>query len=284
MDLLAFLMGAKISAAKLPLAYSERKADHPHGDYICQFERLYSNITFTEVDTGTSRHFNLNIKFKAGIVWCILPYQRVCFNGGEHNRENSMTILDCLRERSFYTKTYIHSMRRFYALAYLDKHIYAVGGYEGTNCTDKCERFELANDNWASISPLPIAASNVSLVAMKESLRLYALGGLSLGPLNTIQVLDLASLTWTVLATTLPYKSFNIPSFQVNASQLCFVQKNALLVFSPDSLAINLVKKFNFSLSNYSGPCYFKRGTLYYSHDSGTLQQEIGDDLIAMSQ
>jgi hypothetical protein len=105
----------------------------------------------------------------------------------------------------------------------------------------------------------------MSAVEVENSL--YALGGSNDGvALDTVQKLNLDSLTWELLQLKLPEAGYSIPCFKSD-SQVYLVIKKTLYSFTP--IQVRRVKNLRSVIRCYSS--YYSRGTLYYyAWDGGT--------------
>ncbi|MFM7851140.1 MAG: Kelch repeat-containing protein [Flammeovirgaceae bacterium] len=46
--------------------------------------------------------------------------------------------------------------------------MYVVGGFDGEESTDSCERYDTLNDTWEKLPPLPLKAFAINLVVIEK--------------------------------------------------------------------------------------------------------------------
>jgi hypothetical protein len=83
----------------------------------------------------------------------------------------------------------MHTARAFHAALYHSQYLYVLGGYS----LGECERYACSESRWEVLPVLPVAGEGMSAVEVENSL--YALGGSTDNSLDTVQKLNLDSLT-----------------------------------------------------------------------------------------
>ena len=126
-------------------------------------------------------------------------------------------------------------MRRSgHAIIYLNGYIYAIGGYsDGTEFTNKCERYDIRQNSWGEIASLNLKANNPGCCTYNNQF-IYKFGGKisDIDLNNNIEKYDTLLDRWTIIDFEPPsqfldkIKPFNILSslacIQVNATQIMF--------------------------------------------------------------
>jgi hypothetical protein len=162
--------------------------------------------------------------------------------------------------------------RHEHCSVYFDGFVYVIGGDIHT-----CERFSETEGSWQALNPYPGRARRASCIVLDRGL--YVLGGASPTSLNSIQKLDLTSLTWEVLEVKLPYLTSGIPCFKLspNAPQFFFVIEMTLYTFKASSSTVHRVKVLGQDINSLFGPSYYSKGVLYCSSCYGDATSlEIG--------
>jgi hypothetical protein len=121
--------------------------------------------------------------------------------------------------------------RNCHAAVYHTRHLYILGGLNGSSYLSECERFVCAENRWEALPPLPRACCGMSGVAAESSL--YALGGFDdASALDLVQKLSLESLTWELMQFRLPFKGSGIPCFKLRDTEVYLVVNKTLCSFT----------------------------------------------------
>ena len=118
----------------------------------------------------------------------------------------------------------MHVQRGGVGVTALDRHLYAVGGNDGTSSLDSCERYDPLLNKWKMIKPMCYRRQNFLLFNINSIFRagagvcvmdgyLYALGGFDdNSPLSTCERYNPANDSWENLPTMgSPRGSFSLP-------------------------------------------------------------------------
>lgn len=167
--------------------------------FIYSYKFMTNFLWRTDLCTGEAACYSLaSFELLRGSVWCELPGDAVIFSGGTSSaNELPVTQVACIQATRDFEVIYRTPMlfpRVWHGAVYHEGSLYIIGGYD-TNPLQKCEIFDILEDEWKAIEPLPMAVANSSLAILKESL--YAIGGYSGEYLDIIQKLCLESLTWS---------------------------------------------------------------------------------------
>jgi len=135
----------------------------------------------------------------------------------------------------------------------------------------------VSEDRWEALPPLPEGCGNVSVVVVKGTESLYAIGGF-VGDdyIGLVQRLSLGRLEWNVMPLMLPTSVYSLACFSK--------ESNVWFVLGDKLYCLNALKECSFTLSKqveeiYSvcGPSYYHRGNLYGSNFEGAaLRIDIG--------
>jgi hypothetical protein len=235
--------------------------------YFC--ERNTNKLHRVNLLTGEkSWHLVPSYQFKSGCRWSELPGGSLLITGGE---VREVEKVDTLREYAVSALPPMHTARRDHAAVYHSQHVYVLAGFNGRFCMRECERYACAESRWEALPALPVAGWHMSAVEIKNSL--YALGGSrGLGKrLDTVQKLNLHSLTWKLMQLKLPQAIDCFPCFKTE-TQVYLVNSNALCSFTP--LQVKVVGTLDRSIYE----CYLSynsRGTLYYEYGEGICSLAI---------
>jgi hypothetical protein len=218
-----------------------------------------------------SYHKGPSYRFKWLCRWSELPGGRLLITGGI-SREREVVRIDTLREYAVSFQPPMHTGRRDHASVYHSQYLYVLGGYSQSWYLRKCERYSCAQSQWEVLPPLPVAGSGMSAVEVENSL--YALGGgITRGmALDTVQKLNLDSLTWKLMQLKLPKAGHLTACFKTD-TQVYLVIKNILFSFTP--IQVSPIKTLPHSM-NCDSSCY-SRGTLYSATSLGVKSVAIGE-------
>eukprot|EP00359_Climacostomum_virens_P007766 CAMPEP_0204907568 /NCGR_PEP_ID=MMETSP1397-20131031/6690_1 /ASSEMBLY_ACC=CAM_ASM_000891 /TAXON_ID=49980 /ORGANISM="Climacostomum Climacostomum virens, Strain Stock W-24" /LENGTH=199 /DNA_ID=CAMNT_0052076767 /DNA_START=205 /DNA_END=804 /DNA_ORIENTATION=- len=186
----------------------------------------------------------------------------------------SVHCIDILCEFASTAKTPMLTARCAHGAVYYDNYLYAIGGQDYDNrvfCINACERFEVNQEKWEALEPLPIACYAASVITLDESHCLYALGGTDdyENVIDLIQRLNLSDLSWDILELKLPTQSQKIASFKLDESQVFFVISKSLYSFRPMTGSMKVVKALARSTRSEYGPSHYNTGILHSSSESG---------------
>eukprot|EP00359_Climacostomum_virens_P007024 CAMPEP_0204902226 /NCGR_PEP_ID=MMETSP1397-20131031/3538_1 /ASSEMBLY_ACC=CAM_ASM_000891 /TAXON_ID=49980 /ORGANISM="Climacostomum Climacostomum virens, Strain Stock W-24" /LENGTH=371 /DNA_ID=CAMNT_0052070689 /DNA_START=867 /DNA_END=1979 /DNA_ORIENTATION=+ len=184
--------------------------------YIYSYKHLSSSLFRTTLSTGEIRKERVrDHTFKRGSAWCEVAGGDIYFTGG---LDGSMILNEVIRvsgnSLEVTQKVGMLSARVEHGSVYDKDYLYAIGGWNRSMMND-CERLSVSKDRWEALQPLPQACCNVSVVVVKETECLYALGG-GMGKFiafDVIQRLSLGKLEWDVMPLRLPSAANGIACF-----------------------------------------------------------------------
>jgi hypothetical protein len=204
------------------------KPQHTTFFYCC--ERITNKLHRVNLLTGErSWHEVPSYQFKDGCRWSELPGGSVVITGGE---VREVVKVDTLREYAVSALPPMHTARSEHAAVYHSQHLYVLAGFNGRLRMKECERYVCAESRWEVLPALHLAGRRMSAVEIKNSL--YALGGSRdvLKRLDTVQKLNLHSLTWKLMQLKLPQAIDCFPCFKIE-TQVYLVNSNVLYSFTP---------------------------------------------------
>ncbi|XP_308125.6 kelch-like protein 10 [Anopheles gambiae] len=89
--------------------------------------------------------------------------------------------------------------RAYYGAAYIGRHLYFVGGYDGVEHFNTCRRFDMVQKDWQEIAPMHCKRCYVSVVALDG--KIYAMGGYNgSNRHNSVERYDPQTNQWTLIA------------------------------------------------------------------------------------
>jgi hypothetical protein len=244
--------------------------------FIYNFQPGTTNFHKTNLSTGQESSTALTHTFKSYSSLCESPEGILFITGGGPSTE-----VVCINPttNAVTPKPPMKTPRFAHGSVFYGGFLYVIGG-RNTSYLAECERYDISQDKWLPIAPLPHANSHQEAIVCGYTRRIYILGGyISTGHLDLIQEFELESQTWKLLEVKLPSKSNAIPCFRgKNQALIYFIQGGALHSFSPITSTLANVKPVTNILS-YHGPSYFAKGILYYPHQSGPLQKLVIGEL-----
>jgi hypothetical protein len=136
-----------------------------------------------------------SFKFEAESSWCEVPGSLLFFTGGP-----SSFTLDVLREFAISNKPpMLCARRRSHSSVCHHPYLYVIGGHDGTQWMEACERYSFQDNQWKVLPPLPTACYYSSAIVVEDAVYvLGGLGGVCKEYLNVIQKLCLKGLSWEV--------------------------------------------------------------------------------------
>jgi hypothetical protein len=234
---------------------------------ICSTNQLLRTNLLTGEQTclrGTGYQFNVYCQLSE------LPGGSLLITGGHLDAVREVVKIDTLRECAVSSQPPMHTARYSHAAVYHSQYLYVLGGYNGRDLSE-CERYVCAESRWEELPDLPIACRAMSAVVLDNSL--YALGGYARKFLDTVQKLNLVSLTWELMQLKLPHAACWFPFFKTE-SQVYLVIVKSLYSLTP--LQVKPIKSLTqAALCCYSS--YYSRGTLYISGDSALSSLAVGE-------
>ncbi|XP_042299795.1 kelch-like protein 12 isoform X2 [Sceloporus undulatus] len=85
-------------------------------------------------------------------------------------------------------------------VAFLNDHIYAVGGYDGTECLSSVEAYNIRTDSWTTVTSMTTPRCHVGVTVLKG--RLYAIAGYGgESHLSSIECYDPIIDSWEVVTS-----------------------------------------------------------------------------------
>eukprot|EP00359_Climacostomum_virens_P008130 CAMPEP_0204919920 /NCGR_PEP_ID=MMETSP1397-20131031/17086_1 /ASSEMBLY_ACC=CAM_ASM_000891 /TAXON_ID=49980 /ORGANISM="Climacostomum Climacostomum virens, Strain Stock W-24" /LENGTH=430 /DNA_ID=CAMNT_0052093555 /DNA_START=334 /DNA_END=1626 /DNA_ORIENTATION=- len=243
--------------------------------YIYSYKRGRSSLFRTTVSTGETREEILtNHTFYWGSVWCEVAGGDIYFTGGFQSKQVfrvSGSSLDVTQ------KAGMLNARAGHGSLYDENYLYAIGGWNPIS-TRECERLSGSEDRWEALPPLPQACYHVSVVVVKETECLYALGGTKgyQNYLDVIQRLRLGRLEWDVMPLRLPSAAFRIACFSKESKVWFVVGEKLYCLNALAECSITLSKQVGM-IESWCGPSYYHSGYLYCSNSKGAAKRlEIG--------
>jgi hypothetical protein len=240
------------TAAPQAEAYDFIYSSHEAGD-------LYA----TDLDTGLVKSYHIpSFNFRNSCSWCEVPGKILYFTGGGWS--DKVDSLDLSRELAVCSQPSMLTVRDSHASLYYEQCIYVLGGVLGRLALGECERYVLAERRWEELPALPIAGYCSSPIVVEQAL--YLLGGIG-EVIDLIQKLNIRRLVWDVMQIKLPECGYSIPCFKISseARQVHFIVSQTLYTFHPSTETIHKVKRVARPIESWSGPSYYKNGTLYCS-------------------
>jgi hypothetical protein len=217
-----------------------------------------------------SMHIIPSYEFEVGCCLSEMSWGNLLITGGGLHGGREVMKIDTLRDFALTKQAPMLSPRYAHSAVHEAQQLYVLGGCYAGRCLNVCERY--VETEWEAIPPLPRACWFVSGVVVEQSL--YALGGYNYEPLNLIQKLNLAVLTWKVMQVKLPYRGDCISCFKTGQS-IFFILEKTLYTFK--SQVVHPVKDLAKNIQSPYGTCYYKQGTLYSSTFKGfALRLDIG--------
>jgi hypothetical protein len=238
----------------------------PQFIYICRPDQLFR----VNLLTGEQSCYQMAAyQFKTWCRWSELPGGSLLITGG-HPGIREVVKIDTLRECAVCSLLPMYTARWDHAAVYHSQYLYVLGGYNNVKFLSECERYSCAESRWEVLPALPLAGEGMSAVEVENSL--YALGGTAYySNLDTVQKLNLDSLTWELMQLKLPQEARNVLCFKID-TQVYLVLEKTLYSFTP--LQVKAVKTVPESISCYSS--YYTKGTLYYESDYGISSLVLG--------
>jgi hypothetical protein len=207
--------------------------------------------------------------FNWGCQWSDLPGGRLLITGGGNPKVKEVVKFDTLREWAVSSLPPMHTARSSHAVVYHSQYLYVLAGYRDSALSE-CERLDCAESRWEVLPDLPVAGAAMSAVELENCV--YALGGNDEGCLDTVQKLNLDSLTWELIQLKLPQGSSWTACFKTD-TQVFLVNDVTLLCFTPFQVkpVMTLPQCF------WCFSSYYSRGTLYYEDGREISSLAVGD-------
>jgi hypothetical protein len=230
--------------------------------YSCQ--RATNQLHRVNLLTGKqSKHGVPRYQFNEGCCWSELPGGSLLITGGRCGYYPGVRDVVRVDVGTFAVSPQppMHTARVDHAAVYHSQYVYVLGGVR----LSECERYVCAESRWKVLPALPVCGYGMSAVELHNSL--YALGGSHRGDsLDTVQQLNLDSLTWHLMQLKLPQADRLFPCFKKD-TEVYLVIKETLYSFTP--LEVKPIK----TLPEYIGcsSSYYSRGTLYYDKCGGGI-------------
>jgi len=245
--------------------------------YFYSYTSHSTSLFRTTLSTGRTMEERVrNHRFKAGSVWCEVPGGDICFTGGLDVYDNSVNEAVRVSGNSLEVTQMAGMLRgrAYHGSVYDDNYLYAIGS---TALVGECERLVVSEDRWEALPRLPRGLVNLSVIVMKKTQCLYALGGRCSRALDLIQRLSLRRLEWDTQSLRLPSSAFGIACFKQDESKVWFVEYGELYCLNAENeCAITLIKEVG-RIQSFFGPSYYYRGYLYCSNSGGAAYRtEIG--------
>jgi hypothetical protein len=221
--------------------------------YSCRYNQLHRVNLLT---IARSCHEVPHYQFKEGCRWSELPGGSLLITGGRYDSLREVVKIDTLREFAVSSQPPMHTARWDHAAVYHSQYVYVLAGYNSRDLSE-CERYAFAESRWEELPDLPVRGTDMSAVEVENSL--YALGGYTGTPLDTVQKLSLDSLAWQLMHLKLPQAAHGIACFKTDTEVYLVIAKT-LYSFTPQQ--VKAVKTLDQSINCYSS--YYSRGILYY--------------------
>ena len=204
-------------ATKKYLHFFQHKSNYLHLldlDYVettgkCEFERV---------------ELNINFKIPRWHRSIITPFSEIYLTGGVDAEDTEMKLANSyVYDFAHRTLVAISPMivgRSGHAMAYMNGHIYVVGGFsEEGEFSDKCERYNIRQNFWTPIASTKLRSNNSACCVFRNKY-IYKFGGKmsDIELCNAIERYDPARDEWKIIEYELPFgggydpKTFNILS------------------------------------------------------------------------
>jgi hypothetical protein len=249
-----------------------------HEDTLPNFIYSYTynsdQLHRTDLVTGEqSSHRVPSYRFKLGCYWSEVPGGSLFITGGGVPAVREVVRIDA-RTFEVSSLTPMHTPRSAHSAVYHTRHLYVIGGLDRGRWLRECERYIFVENRWEALPPLPRACWGSNGVVVERSL--YALGGRAdQRNLDLVQKLSLESLTWEVMQFRLPYEDSGISCFKLRDTEVYLVVNRTLCSFTASY--VRPIKTLTEDIHSWRGASYYRRGTLYWSYDEGTVRShEIG--------
>jgi hypothetical protein len=205
-----------------------------------------------------SKHEVSHYLFNDGCRWSKLPGGSLLITGGGSRDAVSDVVRLDVGTFAVSPQPPMHTPRSDHAAVYHSQYVYVLGGYSNPRCLSECERYSCAESRWEVLPALPVPGGAMSGVEVEYSV--YALGGYG-GRVNldTVQKLNLDSLTWLLMRLKLPQAASCFPCFKKD-TEVYLVIATTLYSFTP--FQVKAVKTLDRDIKCFSS--YYSRGTLYY--------------------
>lgn len=238
--------------------------------YIYSYNTRRNQITRTHfsTDEDTTLSVRLN-KFDQESCWTELPGDNLVFTGGRLHPYQAVNV-GLNRELAVTHLPNMSVPRVNHSILYHNRYLYVVGELKDP----ACERYSIDKAEWQLLPNLPIPCTGISLIALEQTMCLYAIGGYR-QKIGSIQKLRLKDLVWEILAfpTHQFLNDFMLPVFKIDESRAYFISNKTLFCFDPASVSISPVKQLAKSISRSNGTCCYSRGILFISGDHKTARQ-----------
>jgi hypothetical protein len=247
---------------------STRSTLRPKFFYACS--NFTNHLHRANLLTGEQTCYRVHdYQFKAYCRWSELPGGSLLITGG-NPVVSEVVQIDTLREFAVSAQPPMHTGRCNHASVYHSQYLYVLGGFDCSYLRE-CERYVCAESRWEVLSDLPVAGCAISAVVLDNSL--YVLGGhVSPADLDTVQKLNLDSLTWELMQLKLPQAARFLPCFKTD-TQVYLVLEKTLYSLTP--LQVKPIQTLDEGASECESS-YYSRGTLYYS-DRGIKSLAVGE-------
>jgi hypothetical protein len=169
-----YILPLEAETSLLPLSPAEIIELPPPLPKIYSYQYNTSTLHWTDLATQEQGTRTLtDFTFQQHTSLCEVPGDLLLVTGGA-SRQQEVVSVDL---RSFAVNKSHNPMlaaRYAHASVYFEDFLYVLGGYTSTY-TQRCERYDLQQNRWSEVTPLPAALCQLGVVLMQR--HIYALGG-----------------------------------------------------------------------------------------------------------
>jgi hypothetical protein len=259
--------------------------EHPERIYSYKFDT--SELHWTTIETGTVESVNVpSHSFKAWISWVELPEGNLFIGGGTLSQAFTQGTTETYELNvTDYSVTPMPNMltaRWAHGTIYSEGKVYMISGYNGAH-VKQCERFDCSTGNWEALPEIPSALRCVNAIEVETSRCIYILGGYNDAAYqDSVQELNLETLSWRTLSVRLQVNGYLIPTFKLqrDSSDVFYHQTGTIYKLDTSSQAISAVKT-GVTVSqteHFHNASYYSNGTLYCSRNVGAVMATVIGD------
>jgi hypothetical protein len=251
------------------------------------YSYMYNTSTLHWTDLATQEqgtHTLTDYTFQYYSSLCEVPGELLFVTGG-NKRQQELVSIDLRSIAVNKSHNPMLTARFYHSSIYFEDFLYVLGGCNSTY-TQKCERYDLQQNRWSEVAPLPVALCYLGVVLMQR--HIYVLGGYTLHSHSTqnsdsIFTFSLDSLSWSTLDLKLSSKIYAVLCFKTRAdsTELYFIESSKLFKLSKQGQAhqITLVRPLPSTYQNYFVLPFYHNSTIYYHPNSNggpSAKAEIG--------
>jgi Galactose oxidase, central domain len=154
--------------------FSEPK---PTSEFLCFFKGLSKNLVLVDIDksdivTRIEVSIDMPACFHIASAHCELPNKKYFFYGGIGSKSadytNKACIIDIKSQKGIQIRK--GTAKMFMTCCYSKQKIYIFGGENEKGALKDAEKYDLANDSWENLSPLPMYCENGTCFISKDEI------------------------------------------------------------------------------------------------------------------